>query len=416
MKERIGPPKRSERVGLVRSVSTTYFVRLLILSLVHAFSPAGVPVALFAQPRTDGIGPDERYYPVHNFRDDFLVYDDAAKAYIPYIVEQHGQMTALSAYVDLESNRRYSLLVSTEQDGYLFINAALKGKLPAGRWRVLSIDSLYRAYRQPEIFLTLYGAPGLADKRLYIGYPKSSTQQAIVLRNDNLSVRPRPASAYTNFIGLGLLFLLATHAFLFTFYRRAFLRFFNVRDLLSLRATDDSFLINRPLSSTNLLFIINLSFVLAYLILFVQSRQITVFTSRFLQTNEQTLRSLLGQFFLLSFVWFVALLGKYAALQVLGGLYKLEEMINVHFFKVLQSSLLFFTGLVLLTAVVAYNTTALVWPQSAVLLPLVGFYTARLLLLYAVIRSLEPVKNLYLFSYLCIVELIPLIVGLRFAL
>lgn len=392
------------------------FVRLLILSLVHAFGPAGVPGPLFAQPRTDGIGPGEQYYPVRDFRDDFLVYDEAAKAYIPYIVEQHGQMTALSAYVDLESNRRYSLLVSTEEDGYLFINAALKRKLPAGRWQVLNIDSLYRTYRQPEIFLTLYGAPGLVDKHLYIGYPKSATQKAIVLRNDNLSVRPRPASAYNNFIGLGLLFLLATHAFLFTFYHRAFLRFYNLRDLLSLRATEDSFLINRPLSSTNLLFIINLSFVLAYLIVFVQSRQVNVFASRFLFTSEQTLRSLLAQFILLSILSFLALLGKYVALEVLGGLYKLEEIINVHFFKVVQSSLLFFTGLVLLMTILAYNTTSFAWPQSAVLLLLIGFYTARLTLLYAVIRSLQPVKNLYLFSYLCIVELIPLIVGLRFAL
>lgn len=400
-------------VRLLEGVRAEAVGCLLILSLVYSFA---LSPFTFAQPRTDGIGPGERYYPVHDLRDDFLVYDEAAKAYIPYIVEQHGQLTALSVYVDLESNRRYSLLVSTDQQGYLFFNAALKRHLAPGRWQIFSIDSLYRIYRQPELFLTLYGAPGLDNKRVYIGYPKSATQKAIVLRNDNLSVRPRPASAYDNFIGLGLLFLLATHAFLFTFYHRAFLRFFSLRDLLSLRATDDSFLINRPLSSTNLLFIINLSFVLAYLILFVQSRQVDVFASRFLLTNEQTLPSLLGQFILLSLVSFLALLGKYVALEVLGGLYKLEEISNVHFFKVLQSSLLFFTVLVLLMAVIAYNGTASAWPESAVLLPLTGFYTARLMLLYVVIRHLEPVKNLYLFSYLCIVELIPLIVGLRFAL
>jgi hypothetical protein len=363
-----------------------------------------------------GIGPESRYYPVHDFQDDFQVYDDAAKAYVPYIVEQHADKTALSAYIDLESNRRYLLLISTKQDGYLFINAALKRKLKAGTWQVLNIDSLYRVYRTPEVFLTLYGAPGLSERQLFIGYPKSATQKTVVLRDDNLSLRPRQISVYDNFLGLGLIFLLASHAFLFSLHHRAFLRFYSLRDLLSLRAQEESFLINRPLSSTNVLFTINLSFVLAYLILFVQSRNIDVFASRSLLLGEQQLSALAGEFFLLSGMAFLALMGKYVLLEVLGGLYKLQDIINVHFFKLLQSSMLFFTAMTVLLAIIAYNLSGLEWSQSGLLIPLIIFYTARLVLIYLVIRNGEPIKNLYLFSYLCIVELIPLIIGLRFAL
>lgn len=143
----------------------TTLVHLFILSLFFLSSAT-------AQPRNTGIGPEGRYYPIHDFRDDFQVYDEGAKAYIPYIIEQHADRTALSVYVDLESNRHYSLLISTRRDGYLFINAALKRKLRADRWEVLRIDSLFQVYKQPEIFLTIYGAPGLDDKRLFIGYPK----------------------------------------------------------------------------------------------------------------------------------------------------------------------------------------------------------------------------------------------------
>lgn len=373
-------------------------------------------VAALAQPRTTGIGPENGYYPVHDFHDDFLVYDESVSTYVPYIDEQHASKTALSAYVDLESNRRYRLLVSTRQDGYLFVNAALKRKLRAGTWQVLSIDSLFRVYRQPELFLTLYGAPGLDDRQLFIGYPKSAVQQTVALRDDNLSLRPRVVSAYGNFLGIGLLFLLATHALLFSLYHRAFLRFYSLRDLLSLRAQEESFLINRPLSSTNVLFTINLSFVLAYLILFVQSRSVAIFPSRWLLPGEQKLGALAGEFVVLSGLAFLALMGKYVLLEVLGGLYELKDSIKIHFFKVLQSSMLFFAGMTVLLAIVAYNASALVWSQGVLLAPLIAFYTARLALLYLVIRSTEPIKNLYLFSYLCIVELIPLIIGLRFAL
>jgi hypothetical protein len=344
------------------------------------------------------------------------VYDEGSKAYVPYIAEQHADQTALSAYIDLESNRHYSLLVSTNQDGYLFINAALKRKLVANQWQALSIDSLYRIYRQPEIFITLYGAPGLNNKQLFIGYPKSSTQKPVVLRDDNLSVRPRPRSIYGDFLSAGLLFLLATHAFLFTFYHRAFLRFFSLRDLLSLRAQEESFLINRPLSSTNVLFTLNLSFVVAYLIMFVQSRNLDVFASRTLLLNEQKFGAVLGEYFILSGLSFLSLLGKYVLLEVFGGLYKLQAVINIHFFKILQASLLFFSLLTLVMAIVSYNMPGDVWSESILFLTLIAFYAARLTLLYLVIRSMEPIKNLYLFSYLCIVELIPLIIGLRFAL
>ena len=385
-------------------------------SLFRSFTLSLFVTVALAQPRANGTGPENRYYPVHDFRDDFQVYDEAVGSYVPYIIEQHADKTALSTYIDLESNRHYQLLISTRQDGYLFVNAALKRKLRAGEWQVLSIDSLYRAYRQPELFLTLYGAPGLNNRQLFVGYPKSATQKTVVLRDDNLNLRPRQTSVYDSFLGIGLVFLLATHAFLFSVYHRAFRRFYSLRDLLSLRAQEESFLINRPLSGTNILFTINLSFVLAYLILFVQSRNIDVFASRSLLPGEQTFGPLAAEFLLLSGLTFGSLMGKYLLLRVLGGLYKLQDSINVHFFKILQSSLLFFTAMTLLLAVIAYNTVAQTWPEGSLLIPLTAFYTTRLALLYLVIRNVEPVKNLYLFSYLCIVELIPLIIGLRFAL
>jgi hypothetical protein len=147
----------------------------------------------------------------------------------------------------------------------------------------------------------------------------------------------------------------------------------------------------------------------------VQSNRITVFTSRSLP-GEQTFGSLAGTFLLLGAGTFIALMSKYVLLRVLGGLYEMQDSITVHFFKVLQSLMLFFTAMTLLVAIITYNSPSVIWTQNLLLAPIIAFYTARLALLYLVIRSIEPIKNLYLFSYLCIVELIPLIIGLRFAL
>ena len=372
------------------------------------------------------MGPGDRYYPVHNFRNDFLVYDDATNAYIPYIDELHADETALSVFIDLESNRHYTLLLRTEQDSYLFVNAALKRKLRAGQWQVMNLDSLYRVYHRParpnapaprtELFLTLYGSPGAPGKQVIIGQPISTTQKPVVLRDDNLSVRPRTRSAYANVLGAGLFFLLATHALLYALYPRAFQRFFSVRDLLSLRSDEDSFLINRPLNGTNVLFMLNLGLVIAYLIVFLQSQNMDITGANQLFVGEQQPGWLVGEFVGLGVASFVALLGKYLLLETIGGLYKLQSIVNIHFFKALQSSVLFFTSMTLLLSIVAYNLVAADWVPGLLLPLLLLFYLARFGWFYVVIRSQEPIKNLYLFSYLCIVELIPLIIGLRIAL
>ncbi len=374
--------------------------------------------ALTQQP---GIGPDNTYYPVKNLQNDWQVYDEAFRTYVPYLPELHSAVPTVSVFIDVESNRNYRLLLFAESDSYLFINAALRRKLPAGTWAVFSIDSLYRVYQrqganQPEIFLTVYGSPGIVGKQLFIGYPKAAVKQLITLADDNLSVRPRPKSVYADFFGLGLLFLLATHAFFYTFYQRPFLRFYDPRDLATTRLRDEVVLVGRPLSQTAILFTLNLSFVLAYLVLFIQSQNIDLFASRSLLLDGQPFIMVVLEYGVVSALIFGLMLGKYAMLQTMGSLYNLNRLADVHYFKVIQSSSLFFTAVCVCVAVLVFNIPNLPGLSTWLLIPFVGFYLARLGLLYFVLRANTTVKSLYLISYLCIVELVPLLIGLRFAL
>ncbi|GAB3906308.1 hypothetical protein GCM10028803_38460 [Larkinella knui] len=367
--------------------------------------------------RAQGVGPNQQFFPVHDFRNDWLVYDQSYKSYVPFIDEQHALVSSVSFFLDIESNRRYNLLISTRQDGYLFIDAALKRKLIANEWLVLNLDSLYRAYRKPELFLTLHGSPGVDDKMVFIGHRKSAAQKDVVVTDTRLSILPRRLSVYTNFFTLCLLFIVAINAYLFNFHHRAFLRFFNLADLLSVTVRDELFLVNRPLSRTNLLFLMNLGFITAYLYLIIQSKNIDLFLSRALLLRGQGLLDLTITFFELSILAFLLLLAKYLFIVTIGGLYRLEEVVNLHFFKVIQSSLLFFTfGAISVATIAANSSMTGTWPSMWLIVPFVGFYIIRLALLYVVIANKAVIKNLYLFSYLCIVELIPLTIGVRFAL
>ena len=388
-------------------------LRLLILfftfSLLQPFTRS-----LSAQGRQEGVGPEQRYFPVHDIQADLLVYDEAFKTYVPYIAEQHAGEQALSAYVDVESNRRYKLLLQSQADGFLFIEAALRRKCPAGQWLVLDLDSLFQVYKKPQLFITLYGAAGASNWQAYIGHPRSAAGQTIRLNDDLLSVRPRDFSGFISFFSAGLLFLLAVHAFLISFFRRAFQTFYNPLNLITTDPADDSFLINRPLGRVSLAFALALSFSMAFLFMYVQHANINLFGAATLLPHEMGFGVIVLSYGVISSLIFLSLLGKYVFIAAVGSLYKFDSIVNLHYFRVLQSSLLFITSLVI--AIAAINPhSALDLPVSYVLLPFIGFYLLRLVWLYVTLADRLPVKNLYLFSYLCIVELIPLVVGVRFA-
>ncbi len=390
--------------------------KLLNHSITQSLIFFFLSLPLIAQNARDGIGPEQRYYAVHDFRDDWQMYDELTKAYVPYLFDVQGSVPALSVSIDLESNRHYRLLLRTREDAHLFVNAALRKKIVANQWYTFSIDSLYGVYHEPKLFLTVYGSPGPDGRELVMAYPKSILQKPIIASGDNLSVRPRAFSVYPDFFALGLVFLLATHALLFSMNQRAFLTFYDVRDLLTLRTRDETFLVNRPMSLTNVLFVLNLSFLLAYLFLFVQSRNIDVFSSSALLLDQQNVGAMLLYYLLISGLIFLSFMGKFLMLQVVGSLYRFDSIVNLHFFKLIQSSLLFFTVVGIIAAILIFNVPNITGLTNVLLIPFTIFYLARLVLLYLVITATAPIKSLYLISYLCIVELVPLLIGVRFAL
>lgn len=388
-------------------------LRLLILfTTLSLFQP--FIHSLSAQGRQEGVGPEERYFPVHDIQADLLVYDEAFKTYVPYIVEQHAGEQALSAYVDVESNRHYKLLLQSKADGFLFIESALRRKCPAGQWLVLDLDSLFQVYKKPQLFITLYSTASASNWQAYISHPRAAAGQTIRLNDDLLSVRPRGSSGFISFFSMGLLFLLAVHAFLISFFRRAFQTFYNPLNLINADPADESFLLNRPMGRVSLAFAMALSFGMAFLFMYSQHVDIDLFGMGTLLPHEPGFGIIMLSYGVISGLIFLSLLGKYAFIAAVGSLYKFDAIVNLHYFRVLQSSLLFIMLLIMVVAAVNPNSVVKV-PTSYVLLPFIGFYLLRLAWLYVTLIGRLPVKNLYLFSYLCIVELIPLVVGIRFA-
>ena len=364
------------------------------------------------------VGPDKQYFLVKNLAQDWLVYDQREKEYVPYVAEQHGNQLSVNTLVDLESNLHYELLLYVEKNNYLFLNGSLQENLKAGSWRVMKIDSLYKIFRRPQLMITIYGTPGQAGKDVIIVHRKAAVEKLITIEEESfLNLKPREQASIANFFILGILLLFTFAAFLFNTSPRAFNRIYSLPDLFQMDFRDDSFMINKPFSRTNILFVVLLSLELAYLYLFTQDKEYNLFSSKELLATGQAFSDTWLNYLKIAFICFLGFIGKYVGLYILGTLYRLEGVANMHYFKVLQSSLLFFTALILLASVASFYIVD--WSpiiRSVLIIPVIVFYVFRTILIFFTISNSTTVKNLYLISYLCIVELIPIIIGVRYAL
>lgn len=363
------------------------------------------------------VGPNDQYFLVHDYHDDWQVYNDRMKAYIPYISEQHLGYPSHTVFCDIQSNRGYNILVYAQKaDNFLFINGSLRQKIPVGKWIVLSVDSLYRAYEQPTIYITLYGSNNIEDKKLMLGYKRSLNQKPIVLAESGITAKPRTPTPYRNYIVLVSMFILVFFSYLSNSYIRAFQRYFNFKDLFNTIVREQSFLINKPLNRMNVMFIILLSLIISLFYMLLQSKGIHVFGGRTILQEGDTLGVLLSNYFRISLAVFVIMVMKYFFIGLVGQLFNLEKVVDLHYFKIIQASSLFYSALVivLLVLFMGYFPHDFNW-QVYLFAPIVAFYLIRFFILYfTIIRSI-PIQSLYLISYLCIVEILPVILGVRFA-
>lgn len=364
-----------------------------------------------------GVGPNNSYYLVHNFQDDWQVFDRRYQNYVPYIRERHQSYSSFSLFLNLEDYRSYKLLYFAKNDNFLFINASLQKKLPNNTWVIMNLDSLHQIYQTNNLFLTFYGAiSGVEDKTIFIGNQISNTQKPIQLTEAELSVKPRPQSSFGDFSVLVGIILLGSFVFLYNFHAKAFEHFYNVRDLLTIGKRIDTSLQNRLFDISNLFFVLNISLLIGYLYLFLVSKNVAIWGSRTLLEESETLGTWFWNYLRVSLFVLLLFFAKYLALFLLGTLYRLEKITNIHFFKIVQASGIFFLSLLIAVSILFYTSPSLSAAMAnMVIITVVIFFIARLVLLYFTINKLASLKNLYLFSYLCIVELIPLIVGIRFA-
>ncbi len=391
---------------MCKNLKALIFIRILFLFFIPLFSFGSFT------------GPSDRYNLVHDFRNEWQIYEPGLRQYIPYVREQHFDYKAHTVVLNTGDYPSTTLLIrSRNENDFLFINGAMVQAVPKDKWLTFNTSDLKKKYQTRELSITLFGSENAAQKSVQLAYP--ARKNASVSKEESevsINLKPRNNMPYRSTFVVMFIVTLILSSFLSSSYPRAFQRFYNLKDMMSFLVREQSFLINKPLNRTNMLFVILLSVITAFLYIIVQSKGINLIDNRFIFQDGQTFGLLMSHFLKLGILFFILYICKFFLINTTGRLFNLDKVVDIHFFKLIQITLYFFT-LLLIVLLVLFNTylfsETIVEKYFMVILAV--FYSFRTIVIYFTINRTINVQSLYLISYLCIVEILPIIVGLRFA-
>ena len=375
--------------------------------------------SLFSPAQAEGeVGPGGQYYLVRDLKSDWLTFSEKYQNYVPYSRGVNETDLSVSLLVDLLQNRRYFLLLSATRENYLFIEGALQQKLPPDSWLALDIDSLRRVHKKDRLLVTLFGGPGIEGKTALIGHARRRVESSAARQQifPIINIKPLPTSPFEDFSIILLLVLLLLTLFTYTSAPSLFRRFVQPRDFFDASERNDLYAFTKPYNRFMVLIALFVSAGMAYLVLYLAHYGLELFYAAGYLSEGNTLTGLLLDQALLTAICMGFFFFKYLLMSVVGSVLNLGRAIDTHYIKALQLSYVFY-GLCALVcfALLLPNPQWLEFVRPYLIYGVVFYYSVRVLLLYLFIDNSGRMINLYLFSYLCVVEIVPVIIGVKFA-
>jgi hypothetical protein len=363
--------------------------------------------------------PPEQFFPIYDYQNDWLVYSNQYKNYVPFSQGVNEGARFVSLHIDLLKNRRYSLLLKTEDESYLFLEGALQNKIRENSWQELNVDSLYRLYKKDELLLTIYGSPGIEGKSLLLCNEKKRNEIGIVAGagSNFINIKPISFSPFGNFAVLSLILILIVNVWIFNVNPMSFIRLINPIEFFNNDPREQLSKNNKPYSNSVVFFNITIAMLMGFVVVFFSNNRLNLFSVSTILSEKSNTLQLLGDFSILTIIFFLLTYVKYIFMVMAGNMLNLDKLVDTVFLKIVQSSYLFYGVVYILVFMLSFNNIH--WFEDLrpyILLPFLIFYLIRFLALYVVTKPPGSLINLYLFSYLCVIEIIPFIVSVKFAL
>jgi len=360
-------------------------------------------------------GPEEDYIVLYDLTNDWYVYSESQESYIPYLHGISQTNPALTAFINTKKNEHFNLAIRTLMpNSYIFINGKFYSNLEQGEWLIIPIKNI--APLGKILAVTFYGSSEPSTKEMFIGSLENKTVVSTGIVRDNLlKMKSRTAKPNSNgFIVLFALLILFATVLIYV-NPKAFNEYYHFKDIFVIKIREARYLISKPLNQTNLVFLGLLSFSVAIFYMQLASRGVHLFQKQILALGVENNLSFITLFIRALVIAYAIYIFKYIFLNITSNLFGLNKTVNIHFFKIIQFNLFFSSIIVFIfyAIMLSYNSPvdfrSLLFGTAAILLSL------RTFLVFLTILKSSDIQSYYLFAYLCIVEILPIFIGIRFA-
>ncbi len=355
--------------------------------------------------------PIENDFPLKDLEEEWLIYCQEKDLYLPYIENEHAGTGTIHFTLVPDEYRKNILMIHYENPLSVFINNELVDYLEGSGERIYPIDSLGRPYNSDTLFISLYS-----------GYGMDKIETAILTRNRNVllsdpapyfSIKTLDRYRFFDFLKLAAIFILIIYAVIIHSGWRSFVSYYNIGDTFGRTSTDE--FLNRTASLTrrDLSYLLVLSLVISFmalLIIYYRDDQLS-----YIDISSVFFPFLLWAIlFLIIIVWYLL---RFFLISVFSDLFFLRDIKTLHTFELIRAtnffSLFFFVFFIVLIFVfeVEFQFFGEIIAQL-----LLWFVFFRILVLYIKFLNSTSYKKLYLFTYLCISEVLPIITGVKFLL
>ncbi len=311
----------------------------------------------------------------------------------------------------------FLIIHNTGPASNLFFDKTLKTVVKNGQWQVFSVNNLKANLKKDDLTLFFFGESKPEDISVEISFKSAiQTSSKEKIKKSIINFLPKSDNPYRSILAFGFLVFISLTSFLGSSFSKAFVRYFGIGGLFSKIGKESAFLINKPLDRPNVLFVILTSTIIAFLILiYSPSQNLKIYSTFGTFEKWGSFIDYLISYLLLLLICLTALIIKYFLLKVVGNLFTMNRLIDLHYFRMIQVTLIFasvFTILFLINHSIQLfgfqNFNPLIVQYI-----LAGFYIFRFLIIFTSLNRIENTNTLYIFCYLCIVEFLPTILGFK---
>lgn len=351
----------------------------------------------------------EQYEVIKDLNREWVTIDDNNR-YVPYIDNSMVGVPVVGAIIEASSYSSNQILVCAPANSAILMGKKISSYHQDNACILMDIDSLKQIYTEGSLLVSIFQArKNFEEVGFWIVQAKSPSDNQVA----NLSYE-REITLLRDFFTAGILILLIMYAILINHYPKIFKNLYDLNRVFSFKVREDNTRV-RLINEAHIMFLVQHCFLLGFLlIILVSTTNMLQIDIPYLNLKPVTFGGYMLLWGKMALLVLAAIWLKYVIVMLFGVLFKFRQlrflyMLDYMRMSLMYSAFLFALLIVVFTAIGYYNESYF----NLIVYLFILLASIRVIILYFRLFRSASFRNIYLFSYICVAEVIPLLVGLE---